>query len=68
MNVRDGDVFQQGCLRSSGRGLSLKGFVAGIELTVHFYSFCIEVDVSLDPSATDRDKVFDAMNIEKELS
>lgn len=68
MNVRHGDIFQQGDLRRSGRGLSLEGFTAGIKLTVHFYSFSIEVDVSLYPSATDRDKVFDAMNIEKELS
>lgn len=68
MNVRDGDVFQQGDLRSSSRGLSFEGFIAGIKLTVHFYSFSIKVDISLDPSALDRDKVFNAMNIEKELS
>lgn len=53
---------------SSGGGPSPESFVAGIELHVCFYSFCIEVDVSLDPSATDRDKAFDAMNLEKELS
>lgn len=66
MNVRDGD--QQGDLGSSGRGLSLEGFIASIKLNVHFYSFSIKVDISLDPSALDRDKVFNAMNIEKELS
>jgi len=49
------------------RGPSLEGFLAGIKLTVHFYSFGIKADISSDPSATARGKVFDAMNTGKEL-
>lgn len=63
----DGDVLWQGDLRSSDRGFSLHGFIVGINLTVHFYSFYIEMGISLDPSAAGRDKVFDAVNMEKEL-
>lgn len=49
-SIRDGDAFQQGDLRAL-----VEGFKAGSMFTAHFYSFCIKVGISLDPSA-DRDR------------
>lgn len=45
----DGDVSQQGDLRALVEGSP--GFQAGSKLTALFYSFCIRVGISLDPSA-----------------